>query len=104
MIALVVSLQVVPGRLAQFTAAISENAERSFADEPGCRYLDVVQDTTDDHHFLFYELCADAASVEARRATPHFAACRFAADQCVLPGSQVNTLAAQRFHRDEATS
>ena len=35
MIALVVSLQVVPGRLEEFTAAIRENAERSFTDEPG---------------------------------------------------------------------
>ena len=44
MIALVVSLDVVPGRLEEFTAAIATNAERSFTDEPGCLYFDVVQE------------------------------------------------------------
>lgn len=98
MIALVVSLHVVPGRLGEFTAAIRENAERSFTDEPGCVYFDVCQDTTDDHHFVFYEIYADEDAVAAHRAAPHFAVWRRAADQCVVPGSQVNTLAAQRFH------
>ena len=98
MIALVVSLHVVPGRLGEFTAAIRENAERSFTDEPGCVYFDVCQDTTDDHHFVFYEIYADEDAVAAHRAAPHFAVWRRAADQCVVPGSQVNTLVAQRFH------
>ena len=104
MIALVVSLQVVPGRLEEFTAAIKENAERSFIDEPGCLYFDVVQDVADDHHFLFYELYADQAAVDAHRAAPHFAAWRRAADQYVVPGSQVNTLAAGRFHHSGVES
>jgi quinol monooxygenase YgiN len=102
-IALAVSLRVVPGRLEEFTAAIGENARRSFADEPGCWYFDVVQDMADDHHFLFYELYADDAAVAEHRRTPHFAAWRRAADQCVVPGSQVNILAAQRFHHAEGT-
>ncbi|HEX5523889.1 MAG TPA: putative quinol monooxygenase, partial [Pedococcus sp.] len=97
MIALVVSLHVVPGRLGEFTAAIRENAERSFTDEPGCVYFDVCQDTTDDHHFVFYEIYADEDAVAAHRAAPHFAAWRQAADRCVVPGSQVNTFAVRRF-------
>ena len=104
MIALVVSLHVVPGRLEEFTVAIRENAERSFADEPGCLYFDVCQDTRDDHHFVFYELYADEDAVAAHRAAPHFTVWRQAADQCVVPGSQVNTLAAQRFHHAEVGS
>jgi quinol monooxygenase YgiN len=103
-IALVVSLHVVPGRLEEFTVAIRENAERSFADEPGCLYFDVCQDTRDDHHFVFYELYADEDAVAAHRAAPHFTVWRQAADQCVVPGSQVNTLAAQRFHHAEVGS
>ncbi len=104
MIALIVSLQVVPGRLEEFLAAIRVNAERSFTDEPGCARFDVTQDVTDDHHFFFYELYDDQAAVEAHRATPHFAAWRRAADRCVVPGSQVNTLAARRFqHGDRAS-
>ena len=98
MIALIVSVNVLPGRLDEFTEAIRENAERSVADEPGCRYFDVTQSVADDHHFVFYELYDDEAAVDAHRATPHFAAWRRAADRCLVPSSQVNTLAAQRFH------
>lgn len=98
MIALVVSLDVVSGRLEEFTTAIATNAERSFTDEPGCLYFDVVQSLADDHHFVFYELYADEDAVAAHRAAPHFAQWRAAADRCVVPGSQVNTLATQRFH------
>jgi quinol monooxygenase YgiN len=104
MIALIVSVQVVPGRLDEFTAAIRDNAERSVADEPGCHYFDVTQDISDDHHFVFYELYEDEAAVAAHRAAPHFAAWRRAADRCVVPGSQVNTLAAQRFHHTAGAS
>jgi len=104
MIALIVSVHVLPGRLDDFTAAIRDNAERSFTDEPGCRYFDVTQDLADDHHFIFYELYDDEAAVDAHRATPHFAGWRRAADRCLVPDSQVNTLAAQRFHHTGSAS
>ena len=97
MIALIVSLQVRPGQREDFLAAIGENAERSFADEPGCLHFDVTEDLEDDHHFVFYELYADEDAVAAHRTAPHFAVWRAAADRCVVPGSQVNTLATQRF-------
>jgi quinol monooxygenase YgiN len=103
-IALSVSLQVAPGRLEDFLAAIEENAERTFNDEPGCLYFDVNQDTADDHHFLFYELYVDEEAVAAHRAAPHFARWRAAADRCVVPGSQVNILAVQRSHHAGVTS
>ncbi|WP_198940370.1 hypothetical protein [Micromonospora sp. CB01531] len=38
------------------------------------------------------------AAVEAHRAAPHFADWRAAADQHVVPGSQVNLLATRLFH------
>ncbi|MEU0674570.1 putative quinol monooxygenase [Streptomyces sp. NPDC006172] len=98
MIALTVSLQVVPGCREDFLKAIEENAERSFTDEPGCRYFDVVCDSTDDHHFVFHEIYDDEAAVEAHRAAPHFKAWREAAARYVVPGSQVNTLAHRLFH------
>ncbi|MFE9202435.1 putative quinol monooxygenase [Micromonospora sp. NPDC007230] len=98
MITLTVDLRVRPGHLAPFLAAIEENARRSFTDEPGCRYFDVSQDLTDDHHFTFFEVYADEAAVEAHRAAPHFADWRAAADQHVVPGSQVNLLATRLFH------
>ena len=98
MIALTVSLQVLPGRLDEFVDAIATNAERSFTDEPGCLHFDVCQDLTDPLHFLLPELYADDEAVAAHRAAPHFAVWREAADRCVVPGSQVNTLSAVRAH------
>jgi acyl-CoA reductase-like NAD-dependent aldehyde dehydrogenase/quinol monooxygenase YgiN len=94
----VVSLQVKPGHRDAFLAAIAENATRSFTDEPGCRYFDVTVDTADDHHFVFYELYADRAAIEAHRAAPHFALWRQAAAEHVVPGSQVNTITEQLLH------
>ena len=83
MLALVVSLQVKPGHRDAFLAAITEQAERSFTDEPGCLFFDVTVDTTDDHRFVFYELYADQAAIEAHRAAPHFAVWRAAAAEHV---------------------
>ena len=74
MIALTVSLQVVPGCREDFLKAIEENAERSFTDEPGCRYFDIVCDLADDHHFVFHEIYDDEAAVEAHGASEHFQA------------------------------
>jgi len=100
-IALIVSLDVIPERLDDFTEAIRTNAERTITDEPGCLHFDVTQDITDPHHFLFYELYADEDAVAAHREAPHFAEWRQAADRCVVPGSQVNTLATLRFHHEQ---
>ena len=88
-------------------AAITENAARSVADEPGCLHFDVGQDLADDHRFTFYEVYLDRAALDAHRAAPHFAAWRRAADEHVVSGSQVN-LAARRIahhhrHPREAT-
>jgi quinol monooxygenase YgiN len=98
MIALVVSLQVKSGHRDAFLAAITENAERSITDEPGCRYFDVTVDTADDHHFVFYELYTDHAALDAHRAAPHFADWRRAAEEHVVPGSQVNTITELLVH------
>ena len=98
MIALIVSLDVIPERLDDFTAAIKTNAERTYTDEPGCLHFDVTQDLADPHHFVFYELYADEDAIATPRAAPHFAEWRRAADRCVVPGSQVNTLTTVRAH------
>ena len=104
MLALVVSLHVIPGHRDAFLAAITENATRAVADEPGCRYFDVTVDAADDHHFVFYELYADQAALDAHRAAPHFAAWRRAAAEHVVPGSQVNTITEQLLHHSAETS
>ena len=101
MISLTVNLQVRPGHLDAFLVAITENAARSFGDEPGCLYFDVSQAIDDDHRFVFYELYADDAALDAHRAAPHFATWRVAAGEHVEPGSQVNVIAHQLIHHSE---
>jgi len=103
-IALVVSLRVKEDRLEPFLEAMRENAHRTFADEAGCQYFDVTQDREDPLHFIFYELYMDEAAVQAHRAAPHFADWRKAAAECVVAGSQVNTLCDLHFHHPPATS
>ncbi|MBU6207945.1 MAG: antibiotic biosynthesis monooxygenase [Alphaproteobacteria bacterium] len=90
MIALIVKLDVHPEHLAAFLDAISEQAERSFNDEPGCLYFDVTQNRTNPASFIFYEVYQDDAALDAHRNTPHFARWREAADLYVVKGSQVN--------------
>ena len=85
MIALVVSLQVVPGRLEEFIAAIREARRRSFTDEPGCRFFDVCQDQADDHHFVFYGSSPTKAP-SPRRPHPTSRPGAEAADRRVVPG------------------
>lgn len=90
MISLTVTLQVREGFLEPFLAAITENALRSFTDEPGCVRFDVNQDEDEPHRFVFYELYEDPDALAAHRTAPHFATWRRAAGQYVVPGSQVN--------------
>jgi quinol monooxygenase YgiN len=58
----------------------------------------VTLDLSDPHHFVFYELYEDEEAVAAHRAAPHFGQWREAAERCVVPGSQVNTLTTVRVH------
>lgn len=104
MITLSVSLHVQPERHADFVAAITANAERSFTDEPGCLRFDVSQSDADPLHYLFHEVYTDPAALEAHRSAPHFAAWRTAAERCVVPGSQVNTIATLLVSHGGATS
>ena len=90
MISLTVTLEVREGMLERFFAAITENALRSFTDEPGCLRFDVNQDDDEPHRFLFYELYEDLDALTAHRTAPHFATWRRAADEYVVPGSQFN--------------
>ena len=72
MLALVVSLQVKPGHRDAFLAAITEQAKRSFA-EARLPVLRRRVDTTDDHHFVFYELYTDqspSTPTALRRTSP----------------------------------
>jgi autoinducer 2-degrading protein len=86
---LTVQVQVDPSRRAEFLAAITENAEASVRDEPGCLRFDVSSVEGDENQFVFYELYRDAAAFEEHRAAAHFRAWRAVADRTVV--EQVNT-------------
>ena len=98
MITLTVTLQVMPGHLDNFLTAIEENALRSFTDESGCVYFDVCQNLDDEMRFTFFEVYADQEAMSAHRSAPHFTVWRQAADQFVVPGSQVNVLSNRLIH------
>lgn len=98
MLALIVSVHVRPEKLATFQAAIATNALHTFRDEPGCTYFDVAQDRADPLHYMFYELYENEAALDAHRAAPHFRVWREAAAECLVPGSQVNTICELKNH------
>ena len=54
MYALFVSLQVRPEKRDLFLAAITENAEASVRNEPGCLRFDVMEDDKHPNFFYFY--------------------------------------------------
>ena len=92
MFSMVVQMEVRPGCREEFLAGMKVNAQSSVRDEPGCLRFDVNQSVSDPHRFVFYELYADEAALDAHRQAPHFGAWRTAADMHVVPGSQVNTV------------
>jgi len=91
MYTLFVTLQVRSDKRDRFLAAIADNAAASVREEPGCLRFDVMQDAKHSDRFYFYEIYTDRAAFDAHKAAPHFAVWRQAADDCVVPGSQVNT-------------
>lgn len=91
MYTLIVSLQVRPEKRDRFLAAITQNAAASVRDEPGCLRFDVMEHAQQPNQFYFYEVYRDTDGFAAHKAAPHFAAWRRAAEECVVPGSQVNT-------------
>lgn len=93
-----VELEVLPGKLARFKAAITANAEATVRDEPGCVYFDVIELDAERQRYAFYEVYRDrdAFTVEHRGA-PHYAAWKTAVDDTVVPGSQTITEGARLF-------
>jgi autoinducer 2-degrading protein len=91
MYTLFVSLQVRTEKRDHFLSAIALNAEASVRDEPGCLRFDVMEDDRHSNFFYFYEIYTQPSAFDAHKAAPHFAEWRKAAEECVVPGSQVNT-------------
>ena len=80
MLAIWVKVRVKPEQRQHFLKAVEVDALGSERDEPGCFRFNVLQDESDENVYYFYEVYANAAALEAHRATPHYAVWRAAAD------------------------
>src|SRR5215471_5960014 len=67
----VVELDIVPGEMDKWLAAIKENGAEAVK-EPGCHEFNIVVSAKDPNHVLLFEVYDDAAALDAHRATDHF--------------------------------
>ena len=72
-IAVVVKVEIVPERKADFLEAMRIDAEGSRAEE-GCLRFDLLQDQSDENTFLFYEAYKDAEAIAIHKETAHYKA------------------------------
>ncbi|MCB1511041.1 MAG: antibiotic biosynthesis monooxygenase [Hyphomicrobiaceae bacterium] len=72
MFVVIVFFEAKQAHVAEFHAAIVENARASVMDEPGCRQFDVAQDPNDPASFFLYEVYDDAEAFAAHKASGHF--------------------------------
>ena len=69
---IVVTVEVHEGHLDEFIPKILANAHGARTTEPGCLAFDVVQDTSDPHKFVFYEVYESEAAFAEHHKTAHF--------------------------------
>jgi (4S)-4-hydroxy-5-phosphonooxypentane-2,3-dione isomerase len=66
-----VDVDVVPGQIDNFLAALKENGAASVR-EPGCREFNITVSQKDPNHVFIFEVYDNAAAVDAHRQTDHF--------------------------------
>jgi autoinducer 2-degrading protein len=71
MIALTVSIEVLPEHIDAFIAATLANAHGARS-EPGNLRFDVLRAEDNPQHFTLYEVYASAEALAAHRETPHY--------------------------------
>ncbi len=72
----VARLRAARGKGDALAALLVEQAAAVRANEPGCLVYRAHRSTRDPDLFLFYEMYADEAALEAHRTAPHLAAFR----------------------------
>ena len=65
-------LEIVPARLAEYLAFLTEEIAASIEREPGVHMLHAVADKTEPHKIRILEVYASRAAYEAHVETPHF--------------------------------
>jgi len=97
MFVVIVTLQVRPGKAAEFLAGIRANAQAGRR-EPGCLRFDVLRTAEDPHRFVLYEVYRDeAAFYQEHRSAPHYAAWKAVAAECLAEDGHVNTFCVPAF-------
>ncbi|QSE84971.1 putative quinol monooxygenase [Rhodococcus koreensis] len=91
---LFVTMEVRPDRVDAFVDAITENAEASLRDEPGCLVFDVHRDAEQPTRFYLYEIYADEeAFFVTHRNAPHYTRWANVAPRYLVEGGHHNTFA-----------
>jgi quinol monooxygenase YgiN len=72
----VARLRAAQGKADALAALLAEQAAAVRENEPGCLVYRPHRSTRDPDLFLFYEMYADEAALEAHRTAPHLAAFR----------------------------
>lgn len=69
MYAVTVNFTIKPGRMPEFLPLMTQNAQTSLSDEPGCHVFDICHE---GNQVFLYELYSDRAAFDAHLAAPHF--------------------------------
>jgi (4S)-4-hydroxy-5-phosphonooxypentane-2,3-dione isomerase len=70
--AILAYLTAKPGMEAKFKEAMTGQAQRCLANEPGCLQFDVAQDPKDPERFVMLEIYKDDAAIKAHQDSLHF--------------------------------
>jgi (4S)-4-hydroxy-5-phosphonooxypentane-2,3-dione isomerase len=67
-----VDIDVAPGEIDNYLAALKENGAAAVKNEPGCREFDITVSQKDPNHVFIFEVYDNAAAAQAHRETDHF--------------------------------
>jgi quinol monooxygenase YgiN len=66
-----VDIDVVPGQIDNYLAALKENGAAS-VHEPGCRAFNITVSQKDENHVFIFEVYDSAGALDEHRQTDHF--------------------------------
>jgi (4S)-4-hydroxy-5-phosphonooxypentane-2,3-dione isomerase len=67
-----VDIDVVPGQIDNYLAALKENGAAAVKQEPGCHEFNITVSQKDPNHVFIFEVYDSAAALDAHRQTDHF--------------------------------
>jgi (4S)-4-hydroxy-5-phosphonooxypentane-2,3-dione isomerase len=67
-----VDIDVVPGQIDNYLAALKENGAAAVRQEPGCHEFNITVSQKDPNHVFIFEVYDSAAALDAHRQTDHF--------------------------------